>query len=390
VSGPTRPAAPAPPLPRYGVRSLGELLPSLLSALGIAGLANSLTIRAASRVCLLLVDGLGWELLRENRASAPFLNSIAGEPLTAGFPATTAASLTSLATGLPPGEHGLVGYTLALPGYERAFNTLTWSLYGLGPRVDLREEVVPEAFQPQPTLAERAAAAGIPIHYLGPAFHQGSGLSRALGRGQRFHTAESLEAIQEAALRRLDARPALVYGYHPRLDAAGHVQGVASQAWRDELIAVDHAARILAEQLPGDTVLVVTGDHGMLDLRPNERLDLADHPELSAGVTLLAGEARARYLRTAPGAAADVLSAWRSILGDRMWVWTRDEAIATGIFGPRVSDQVRERIGDVVAAAYGRVGIVQRDVDPAQARLNGHHGSLTAAEQLLPFLVYRS
>jgi hypothetical protein len=390
VSGPTRPAAPAPPLPRYGVRSLGELLPSLLSALGIAGLANSLTIRAASRVCLLLVDGLGWELLRENRASAPFLNSIAGEPLTAGFPATTAASLTSLATGLPPGEHGLVGYTLALPGYERAFNTLTWSLYGLGPRVDLREEVVPEAFQPQPTLAERAAAAGIPIHYLGPAFHQGSGLSRALGRGQRFHTAESLEAIQEAALRRLDARPALVYGYHPRLDAAGHVQGVASQAWRDELIAVDHAARILAEQLPGDTVLVVTGDHGMLDLRPNERLDLADHPELSAGVTLLAGEARARYLRTAPGAAADVLSAWRSILGGRMWVWTRDEAIATGIFGPRVSDQVRERIGDVVAAAYGRVGIVQRDVDPAQARLNGHHGSLTAAEQLLPFLVYRS
>jgi predicted AlkP superfamily pyrophosphatase or phosphodiesterase len=337
-----------------------------------------------------LVDGLGWELLRENRASAPFLNSIAGEPLTAGFPATTAASLSSLATGLPPGEHGLVGYTMALPGFDRAFNTLTWSLYGLGPRVDLRDEVVPEAFQPQPTLAERAAAAGIPIHYLGPAFHQGSGLSRALGRGQRFHTAESLEAIQEAALRRLDARPALVYGYHPRLDAAGHVQGVASQAWRDELVAVDHAARILAEQLPGDTVLVVTGDHGMLDLRPNERLDLADHPELSAGVTLLAGEARARYLRTAPGAAADVLSAWRSILGDRMWVWTRDEAIATGIFGPRVSDQVRERIGDVVAAAYGRVGIVQRDVDPAQARLNGHHGSLTAAEQLLPFLVYRS
>jgi hypothetical protein len=390
VSGPTRPRAPAPPLPQYGVRSLGELLPSLLSALGIAGLANSLAIRPASRVCLLLVDGLGWELLRENRASAPFLNSIAGEPLTTGFPATTAASLSSLATGLPPGEHGLVGYTMALPGYERAFNTLTWSLYGLGPRVDLRDEVVPEAFQPHPTLAERAAAAGIPIHYLGPAFHQGSGLSRALGRGQRFHTAESLEAIQEAALRRLDARPALVYGYHPRLDAAGHVQGVASQAWRDELVAVDHAGRTLAEQLPGDTVLVVTGDHGMVDLRPNERLDLADHPELSAGVTLLAGEARARYLRTARGAAADVVGAWRSILGDRMWVWTRDEAIATGIFGPRVSDQVRERIGDVVAAAYGRVGIVQREVDPAQARLNGHHGSLTAAEQLLPFLVYRS
>jgi hypothetical protein len=55
-----------------------------------------------------------------------------------------------------------------------------------------------------------------------------------------------------------------------------------------------------------------------------------------------------------------------------------------------MSDRARERIGDIVAAAYGRVGIVQRDVDPAQARLNGHHGSLTPAEQLVPLLIYRS
>jgi len=390
LSPPTHKSAQNPALPRYGVRSLGELLPSLLSALGLRGFANSLALEPAARACLLLVDGLGWELLRANRASAPFLNSIAGEPLTAGFPATTAASLSSLATGLPPGEHGLVGYTMALPGYDRAFNTLTWSLYGLGPRVDLREALVPEAFQPQPTLPERAAAAGVPIHYLGPAFHKGSGLSRAIGRGQRFHPAESLEAIQEVALRRLDAQPAMVYGYHARLDTAGHIHGVASQAWRDELVAVDQAVRILAEQLPDGTVLVVTGDHGMVDLRPNERLDLADHPELAAGVALLAGEARARFVRTISGATADVISAWRSILGDRMWVWTRDEAIAMGIFGPTVSDQARERIGDVVAAAFGRVGIVQRDVDPAQARLNGHHGSLTAAEQLVPLCVFRS
>jgi len=386
----SRPSPAQPPVPGYGKRSLGELLPSMLSALGIAGFVNPLGIEPAPRVCLLLVDGLGWDLLRAHREAAPFLNSIAGEPLTAGFPATTAASLSSLATGVPPGEHGLIGYTMALPGYERAFNTLTWSLYGLGPRVDLREALVPEAFQPHPTLAERAAAAGVPIHYLGPAFHEGSGLSRAIGRGQRFHPAESLAAIQAGALRRLTARPALVYGYYSRLDAAGHIEGVASGAWREALVAVDNGVRTLAEQLPADTLLVVTGDHGMVDLRPNERLDLADHPDLNAGVTLLAGEARARYVRTAPGATEDVVSAWRAALGDRMWIWKREEAIATGIFGPQVSDQARERIGDVVAAAHGRVGVVQRDVDPAQARLNGHHGSLTPAEQLVPRLMYRS
>jgi Type I phosphodiesterase / nucleotide pyrophosphatase len=381
---------PFPPVPRYGSRSLGELVPSLLSSLGVAGFANSLAIEPASRVCLLLVDGLGWELLRASPESAPFLNSIAREPLTTGFPATTAASLSSLAIGVPPGEHGLVGYTMALPGYERAFNTLTWSLYGVGPRVDLVDRLVPESFQPVPTLAERAAAAGVRIHHLGPAFHEWSGLTRAIGRGERFHPADSLEAVAEGALRLLHAPRAFAFGYHPRLDAAGHVRGVASPSWKDELVAVDQAARLLAEQLPTDTLLVISGDHGMVDLRPEERLDLADHPELAAGVRILGGEARARYVGTEPGATGDVLSAWRSRLGDRMWVWTREEAIATGIFGPRVSDRARERMGDIVAAAYGLVGIVERNVDPAQARLNGHHGSLTPAEQLVPLLVYRS
>jgi type I phosphodiesterase/nucleotide pyrophosphatase len=386
------PVQPAPlvPLPRYGSRSLGEVIPSLLSSLGLAGFENVLSIEPASRACLLLVDGLGWQLLRAQPGAAPFLNSLAQTPLTTGFPATTAASISSLALGLPPGEHALLGYTMALPAFDRAFNTLTWSLYGLGPRVDLIDRVVPEAFQPRPTLAERAAAAGLPIDYAGPAVHDGSGLTRAVGRGQRFAAAESLEAVAEEALARLRAPRAMVYGYYSRLDAAGHVNGVASQEWRDELIGVDRTVRRLAERLPPDTVLLITGDHGMLDLSPGERLDLGDLPELARGIRLLAGEARARYLRTEPGATEDVLGAWRAILGDRMWVWSKEEAIALGLFGPRVTDEARERIGDVVAAAYGRIGIVQRDVDPAQARLIGHHGSLTAAEQLVPLLLFRS
>jgi len=386
----TEHTAAGPSRPRYGTRSLGELVPSLLSSLGVAGFANALAIEPAARICLLLVDGLGGELLRAKPGAAPFLSSIAREPLTAGFPATTAASLTSLATGVPPGEHGLVGYTMVLPGYHRAFNTLTWSLYGVGPRVELVNEVVPEAFQPLPTLAERAGAAGLRIHHLGPAFHEWSGLTRAIGRGERFHPADSLGQVAEGALRLLQAPRAFVFGYHPRLDAAGHVHGVASQAWTDELVAVDQAARLLAEQLPANTLLVISGDHGMVDLRPDERLDLGDHPDLAAGVRILGGEARARYVGTVPGASADVLSAWRSRLGDRMWVWTGEEAIATGIFGPRVTDRARERMGDIVAAAHGQVGIVEREVDPAQARLNGHHGSLTPAEQRVPLLVYKS
>ena len=378
------------PVPQYGSRSLAELLPSLLSAVGLSGFENPLGLEPCRRVCLVLIDGLGWELLRDNPSAAPFLNSIAGVPLTTGFPATTAASLASLSTGLPPGGHGLLGYTLALPGFERAFNVLTWSSYGLGPRVELANELVPETFQPARTLAERAADAGLVVDYVGPAYHQGSGLSRAIRRGERFHAAGSLEALVGEAVRLLARAPSGVLAYYPGVDAAGHVYGVSSQRWHDELVAVDNATRQLAEQLPPDTLMVVTGDHGMVDLRPEQRLDVADYPELAGGLSLLAGEARARYLRTVPGATGDVLSTWRAILGDRMCVWTREEAISTGIFGPVVSDLAHERIGDILAVAFEPVGVVQRDVDPAQARLNGHHGSLTPEEQLVPLLLFRS
>jgi hypothetical protein len=72
-----------------------------------------------------------------------------------------------------------------------------------------------------------------------------------------------------------------------------------------------------------------------------------------------------------------------------MWILTRDEAIDAGWFGPQLPDAVRERIGDLVAAAHGPVGVTERQVFPLETRLIGHHGSLTAEEQLVPFLVVR-
>ncbi|HET7518190.1 MAG TPA: alkaline phosphatase family protein, partial [Actinomycetes bacterium] len=146
-------SAPAPPLPRYGEASLADLLPSLLAALDVPGFANPLGVEPLRRACLLVVDGLGWELLLANRRVAPVLAAAAerGRPVTTGFPSTTSTSLASIGTGLPPGRHGLVGYTMALPGMERAFNCLRWSPYGLGGTKDLRDRFVPERVQPEPT-----------------------------------------------------------------------------------------------------------------------------------------------------------------------------------------------------------------------------------------------
>ena len=392
TAAPGETGPPPPPLPRYGEGSLADLLPSLLAALDVPGLRNPLGVEPLRRACLLVVDGLGWELLLANRRVAPILAGAAerGGPVTTGFPATTVTSLASIGTGLPPGRHGLVGYTIALPGMDRAFNCLRWSPYGLGRAKDLRDRVVPERLQPEPTGFELAADDGVEVTLVGAGEYAASGFTRAALRGGDYWRTFSLGDQAAGALRGLaKGRRSLVYLYHPDLDRTGHVRGAGAEAWRLELAHIDRLVDQIAERLPGDAALFVTGDHGMVDLHPSERVDLADQPELAAGVRLLAGEARARHVHAQRGAAADVLAAWQGLLGHAMWVVPGEEAVAAGWFGPQVPDEVRGRIGDVVAAAFGPIGVVQREVDPTQAILIGHHGSMTPAEQLVPFLELR-
>jgi hypothetical protein len=383
---------PAPPLPRYGEASLAEVAPSLLAALDLPGFRNPLGVEPLRRACLLVVDGLGWELLLANRRAAPTVAAAAerGRPVTTGFPATTVSSLASIGTGLSPGRHGLVGYTIALPGMERAFNCLRWSPYGLGGSRDLRDRVVPERIQPEPTAFEAAEADGIEVTLVGAGEYAASGFTRAALRGGGYWRTHSLGDQAAGAVAGLGrGRRSLVYLYHPDLDRTGHVRGATSDAWRMELAHVDRLVGHIAERLPGDAALFVTGDHGMVDLRPTQLVDLADRPELADGVRLLSGEARARHVHTRKGAAADVLAAWRGLLGHEMWVLPGEEAVAAGWFGPEVTDDARSRIGDVVAAASGPIGVVQREVDPTAPLLTGHHGSFTPAEQLVPFLELR-
>lgn len=378
-----------PMVPRYGVRTLAEVLPSLLAAIGAAGFVNPLGIAPARAAGLLLVDGLGWELLHAYAADAPFLAALAADsaPVFAGFPATTAVSLATLGTGRPPGEHGIVGYTFALPG-AGLLNTLTWRSHGDGPPVDLRERLPPEQVQPLGTVAQRAARAGSTMMFAAPRYQEQSGLTRAALRGARFRAARALGDLAAAML---EAAPGqFCYAYHGDLDMLGHRYGPGSLPWRLQLAQVDRLAASVARRLPPGGLLAITGDHGMVEVPASEHLDADSDPALGGGVRLLGGEVRARHVYTEPGAQADVLAAWQDTLGERAWVVSRDEAIAAGWFGPVVTGQARARIGDVIAALRGQAGVVRRAAEPLESSLAGQHGSLTSGEQLVPLLLARA
>jgi hypothetical protein len=369
----------APTLPSYGEASLADLASSLLGSLGVPGERNPLGLPETSRCCLLIVDGLGWELMRDHPAAAPFLSElgVSGRPLTAGFPSSTVTSLGSLGTGKPPGTHGMLGYQVAVPGTGLLLNGVHWD-----------DRVNPLEWQPGPTVFERAAAAGVSVFRVAARRFERTGLAGAVARGVSYRAADSpgpIVARAGAALREADR--AFVTVYLTELDDTGHKFGCGSSAWYYQLGHVDKLVEQLVSVMPHGALLYICADHGMVDVAPGNRIDVDATPGLLDGVALLGGEARARYVYAKPGAAADVLAAWREQLGDRAWVLPRDEAISDGWFGP-VAPAMAERIGDVVAASAGGSAFVATTAEPRESAMVGMHGSLTPAEQLVPLLVH--
>ena len=368
--------------PAYGDRSLADVVPAVGAALGFPGAAGAvptgLVLPDAPAYVVLLVDGLGARLLERYAYAAPYLSSLlaGSEAATAGVPSTTATSLTSLGTGLPPGAHGLVGFTSRIPGTESLLNALFWD-----------KDVDPEQWQPHPTAFDRLRAAGVATTVVNKREFRGSGLTRAAHRGADFVGADKVgERIAAAVAASSAAGPSLTYLYDGDLDWTGHRYGTTSAAWLQQLAMIDAEAEQLREALPPSVRLVVVADHGMVDPPAEARIDVDEVEGLRDGVWLVGGEARFRHLWCRSGADLDVVATWREVLGDRAEVLMREEGIARGWFGDTQAT-VRPRMGDVLVAARGDLAVMSSRDFAYETTLVGLHGSLTPDEMLIPVLV---
>ncbi len=372
------------PTPDPDTPHLAEVVPSVLAAMGVAGFEGRIPLRGdIGGACVLLVDGLGAELLDAYAADAPVMARLRGQTLQVGFPSTTAAGIASVGTGCLSGEHGMVGYSFRVPG-SGVVNALRWRPHPWG--ADLRQELPPEQVQPLPTTFERAASAGVAVSVISGAEFTGSGLTRAALRGGRYvgvHALGDLAASVHAAV----AGRGFCYAYHSELDLLGHVYGPGSAAWRMQLRQVDRLVESIVEELPPGGLLAVVADHGMVAVAAPDIVDIDEREQLLDGVQAVGGEARARHVYVTDGALDSVLAAWRETLAERAWVVSREEAITAGWFGERIGDHVLPRIGDVVAAARGTAALVRRKAEPLESSLIGHHGSMSTAEQRVPLLL---
>ena len=380
---------------------------------------------AQAPLVMVLVDGLGWQMLRECAGHTPNLRRLLADSdyLHTCAPSTTAAALTTLATGVYPGAHAMVGYAVRdpllrghlgaghVPKAGDVFDLITFK----------NSSHDPLAWQSVPTLIERAnakAKAGcgpqLGAVSIGRSKFAGSGLSLAAWRGFKHIGVDALDQRPYQAYRAIKEGAKLVYLYVGELDHAGHNHGWHSDKWLQALEALDAMVGQLFRRLPTGTRIVLTADHGMVDTDRHHRIDLAKEKELAKDVVAVAGESRFLQLYVAddvasasaagsPGLgvagprgvcgvvenngreelAQSVAKRWAEFLGDRaIWVGT-DPA---PLMGP-LSPGARAAVGDVLVALNDNWTVVDSRVQSFHAtQLIGVHGSLTPVELEVPLI----
>lgn len=316
---------------------------------------------AAKSVVVLLVDGMGIKNLEHFRERYPLIERLILEPGRTTLPSTTPVALASLGTSKSPSEHGFVGATFVVDG--EVLQPLKWST-----------DPHPISMWPEATIFEETMKMGIDVRRVGPAAYRNSGLTNAVLRGGQHVSADSLDELVEVLPDVSDH--SLTYGYYPTLDRIGHVFGCKSDEYEAELKDVLDAISKIESSLPNDTLLVVTADHGMVDM--SRRIWLEDEHQVLPHIDMVTGEPRFRHIHT-----SNVQSVVRHFekFAEDFLTLTREEFIAT------MNDETEfeDRIGDVVVIARREdVGLCARTIDNRVSNLIGQHGGASDTERDIP------
>ena len=354
--------------PDYSGASVAGLVPAILGSQPAGWLPAC--VAGARAVVLLVLDGFGWRAIDGARARLPVLGSLEGGPITTVVPSTTAAALTSIASGLTPARHGMVGYRMLLGG--QVLDVLRWK--------------VPEGRAPDPgsvTLVDLAFG-GRAVPTVVRAEFNRSGFTESHMRGVRFVGWRTTATLVTHVAGLVDAGERFVYAYYDGVDKVAHEYGITDGFFPAETVAADRLVGDLLDALPGDVALVITADHGQVQFEQWVTME-----PVAAHVRAYAGDARFRYLYARARAESDLLKAATDAFGEVAWVFGRDQLVDEGWLGPEPPPgDVLTRIGDVTLAAKGTFAFAD-PTHPRETRLRAGHGSLSPEEMLVPLLAGR-
>lgn len=349
-----------------------------ISALGsITGKSNRLGFGKSGKVCVILVDGLGSENLRAAGGHAPFLNAAlkGSKSINTVFPSTTASAITSFGTAESPSEHGVLGYSV----FDRKAVVVRNLLNGWD------EEFAPSDFQTSKSVSELALENGVQAFTVGPGEYSDSGFTKLNMSAATYVPARTFEERIQATRDILSSKQSsLTYLYFPELDSIAHSHGVASVEWLQKLEDLDSAIKNLANNLPKDAGLVVTADHGIVDVPKTNQimLDEIDMPELIAA----SGDPRNTFLYFRPHTdLAAMKIKLEDELAGRVIVATVIELKAAGWLDHEVTNS--EYLPDLYLLSTGAHACYHRGFcKPQSLKMVGQHGSISQAELSVPLL----
>jgi hypothetical protein len=391
--------------PAYGGRSFADIpatVTRLLTGDGGGGLDPDVLgalDRRWARVALVVVDAFGWSFA-ERHGGHPFLRRVSAEGvlgrLTSQFPSTTSAHMTTLHTGRALGESGIYEWFQLEPGLDRIIAPLLFSYAGDADRETLRGSGLdPALLYPEATVYERLATGGVQSSVVLHSAIADTTFSRSTLRGAAVRPfAAGSQWVSPAAAALRGPGPAYVVAYVDDVDRVGHEDGPASERHIAAATGVLDAVGVLAEVLPadGETLLVVTADHGQVQVDPattvyvNEAWpEIARHLRRGRDGRPLApaGSARDLFLHVLPDRIDDVVAGLERLLGEVASVRATADLIAEGFFG-HAGPRLRERIGDVVVLPRPEATVWWREPGRFDMHFRGHHGGLSPDEMLIP------
>jgi hypothetical protein len=344
-------------------------------------------LAAKRSVLLLIIDGLGLDYLRQTSAHGPLAdNLLCG--VGSVCPATTSAAITSFFTGLAPASHGLLGWFTPFEGRDQVVLPLL-------ARVRNGPGLPPPDIATLYRSAPLAARLTRDCHVVTGRRIAGSAYSRFHAGPAQVHGYRSLSGLfgQLERLVRADGPPRYVHAYWSELDHLAHEHGIGSRRTREHLRQIEaQLGRFLKAIAGTDTLLLVTADHGFIDTAPERSLLLNDHPDLAQRLRLpLAGESRLAFAHAKADQREALGMGLAEFLGDRATVFSGEQFIADGFFGPgEPHPALAQRVGDWVVAMAD--GWTLRDRLPGEQPFSpiGVHGGLSAAELNVPLALFEA
>jgi len=384
-------------LPNYHDGSIVNLMSSIIQALGGTPMYAPLAVlppkdlSGSKNIVLLIVDGLGYEYLRNQGRDSVFCEHLQ-DRMTSVFPSTTAACVTTFVTGVAPQQHAITGWFVYLKEVGAVSAILPFKArYGSPPFSEA--DVDPKAIFTQTPLTMQIQADS---YYIKPKSLQKSDYTQTTAGTAKILPYKNMDGFFrqiKKTIRRKSRRQKYIFAYWPEFDTLSHKHGNGSKKVAKHFWKLNKKLDSLLKSIRNtDTTLIITADHGFIDANEASTIKMNDHPRLMETLILpRCGEGRAAYCYVRPAKVTQFEEYVGEHLADKCDLFKSEELIARNYFGlfepnPRLFD----RVGDYVLVMKENYVVQDSILGETRPRHIGHHGGVSSAEMFVPLIVIKS